>query len=89
MGPRAFELALDARERGGDAGDDPGGAGDDPGGASLDAPGGDPGDDPGDHSREDALLGPRLRTARYRGRRLATLASLMAAERARRLRLEL
>ena len=82
VGPRAFELALDAHDRGGDTGGEPGGA-------SLDAPGGVPNDDPGDHSGEDAMPGPRLRTARYRGRRLATLASLMAAERARRLRLEL
>jgi NAD(P)H dehydrogenase (quinone) len=59
VGPRAFELALDARSR------------------------------PGDEAGQGALPGPRLRTARYRGRRLATLAGVLAADRTRRLRLEL
>jgi NAD(P)H dehydrogenase (quinone) len=59
VGPRAYELALDARARRDDAS----------------VPGG--------------LAGPRLRTARYRGRRLATLAGVLAADRARRMRLEL
>jgi hypothetical protein len=36
-----------------------------------------------------SLPGPRLRTAHYRGRRLAALAAVLAAERARRARLEL
>jgi NAD(P)H dehydrogenase (quinone) len=35
------------------------------------------------------LTGPRLRTAQYRGRRLAALAGVLSAERSRRLRLEL
>ncbi len=42
-----------------------------------------------DSEREGSLSGPRSRTARYRGRRLAALAATLASERARRLRLEL
>jgi NAD(P)H dehydrogenase (quinone) len=59
IGPRAFELAFDARPRR----DDPESSG--------------------------PLPGPRLRTAHYRGRRLAALASVLTAERARRAQLEL
>ena len=42
-----------------------------------------------DSEREGSLSGPRWRTAHYRGRRLAALASTLASERARRLSLEL
>lgn len=42
-----------------------------------------------DSQREGSLSGPRWRTAHYRGRRLAALASTLAGERARRMRLEL
>jgi hypothetical protein len=59
IGPRAFELAFDARPRR---------------------------DDP---ERTGLLSGPRLRTAHYRGRRLAALAGVLTAERARRAQLEL
>jgi NAD(P)H dehydrogenase (quinone) len=59
IGPRAFELAFDARPR------------------------------PEDESRVASLCGPRLRTARYRGRRMAALAPVLASERARCARLEL
>jgi NAD(P)H dehydrogenase (quinone) len=59
VGPRASELALDARPQ------------------------------PKDAADTTALTGPRLRTAQYRGRRLAGLATLIAAEHSRRSRLEL
>jgi NAD(P)H dehydrogenase (quinone) len=59
IGPRAFELAFDARPRRGDL------------------------------ESEEPLSGPRLRTAHYRGRRLAALAGVLATERSRRERLEL
>jgi NAD(P)H dehydrogenase (quinone) len=59
VGPRAFELAFDARPR------------------------------PQDPETTGRLSGPRLRTAHYRGRRLAAIAGVLAAERARRERLEL
>ena len=59
VGPRAFELAFDAKPR------------------------------PQDPESTGALSGPRLRTANYRGRRLAGLAGVLATERARRQRLEL
>jgi multimeric flavodoxin WrbA len=42
-----------------------------------------------DEARGTGLSGPRLRTAQYRGRRLAELAALIAAEHSRRSRLEL
>ncbi len=44
---------------------------------------------PEDPVTKGALSGPRLRTAHYRGRRLTALAGVLAAERARRMRLEL
>jgi NAD(P)H dehydrogenase (quinone) len=44
---------------------------------------------PKDPVTKGALSGPRLRTAHYRGRRLTALAGVLAAERARRMRLEL
>jgi hypothetical protein len=59
VGPRAFELAFDAKPR------------------------------PQDPESTDTLSGPRLRTANYRGRRLAALAGVLATERSRRERLEL
>jgi NAD(P)H dehydrogenase (quinone) len=43
----------------------------------------------GDSERHGSLSGPRWRTAHYRGRRLAALASTLANERGRRMRLEL
>jgi NAD(P)H dehydrogenase (quinone) len=42
-----------------------------------------------DSSEEGPLSGPRMRTARYRGRRLTTLAEVVVADRARRTRLEI
>jgi NAD(P)H dehydrogenase (quinone) len=44
---------------------------------------------PADTQGSEALSGPRLRTAHYRGRRLAALAGVLATERSRRERLEL
>jgi NAD(P)H dehydrogenase (quinone) len=44
---------------------------------------------PGDVESEGTLPGPRHRTANYRGRRLTALATVLASERSRRLRLEL
>lgn len=44
---------------------------------------------PGDRESKGSLAGPRLRTAHYRGRRLAALAGVLSAERSRRARLEL